>query len=150
MDLEEEIFEKQPVKEKKPKKVLSEAQKEALAKGRARVAEKRAAVAAAKVNAVGEKTSVNLKKQALKEKKTKVKEQEILTKLLENEKTAKRLKKLNRFEEVKNAMYEKIECSKTFAKLQSVLEDITEDDIVDDSKLEKLLTQKYRSLLKEE
>ena len=149
MDSEEEIFEKQPVKEKKPKKVLSEAQKEALAKGRARVAEKRAAVAAAKVNAVGEKTSVTLKKQALKEKKTKVKEQEILTKLLENEKTAKRLKKLNRFEEAKNAMYEKIECSKTFAKLQSVLEDITEDDIVDDAKLEKKLTEKYRLLLKE-
>mgnify|MGYP003635534909 CR=1 FL=1 len=50
MDLEEEIFEKKPIKEKKPKKVLSEAQKEALAKGRARVAEKRAAAAAEKVN----------------------------------------------------------------------------------------------------
>ena len=150
----EEIFEKPTTKDKtKPKKTLSEGQKAALAKGRATVArkreEKKLEAEAKKVNAVGEKASVALKKEGRKEKKGKVKEQELLGRLIDKEKGQKRQKKIDRYEDTKLKMLEKIEDSATFSKLQSVLDDVTEEDIVDDDRLEKKLTEKYRLLLKE-
>ena len=137
----EEIFEK-PKAVKKPKKVLSEAQKAALAKGRAKMAEKRAA----KENKVSEKSSVSQKKEARKDKRSKVKEQDLLQGLLEKETKAK---KMDRWDTMKMSMLGKVSDSKTFQKLQSILEDVNEEDIMDDQKLEKKLLSKYNTLLKE-
>ncbi len=120
------------IKEKPPKKkrVLTEAQKEALAKGRRKVRENR-------LNAEkNKKDSIELKKEQRETKKELTKAQkrqrESRKKMLENE-------KLEKWEDTKHEALGKLSCSMAYKTMESYLDTLTRAEILDDEKLKSRL-----------
>ena len=120
---EEEIFEKP----KKPKRVLTEKQKEALAKGRAKVRENKA-----------KKTSAELKKEQREEKKVLSKRQ---LKALEQ---VKKNKTLDEWDETKSNVLATMPDVDSYNLLNNYLDKLTPEDILD----KKVLKHKIGSFAK--
>ena len=120
---EEEIFEKP----KKPKRVLTEKQKEALAKGRAKVKENKA-----------KKTSAELKKEQREEKKVLSKRQ---LKALEK---VKKNKTLDEWDETKSNVLATMPDVDSYNLLNNYLDTLTPEDILD----KKVLKHKIGSFAK--
>lgn len=159
--MSDEIFEKAeepPKVEKKPKKKVSQATLDALARGREKMRLKREAEKKAKeegkemkkIAKENEKIDNNGAKQDIKQKRTQrktqaqlKKEQEALEAVMERERSRERLAKIERYQMAKCKMLERCASVKVYNELNTVLDDIDEDTICDDDKLaERLLKMK--------
>ena len=129
---EDEIFDKPPLKKKR---VLTEKQKEALAKGRARVSANRKAK---------DKTSVELKTEQREEKRVLSKKQlEALETVKKNE---NKKNKLDNWDEKKSKILSTMPDVKSYDLLNNYLDNISEDDILDDKKLKNKIGQMAKHL----
>ena len=152
---EEEIFDKpaDKPKEKPPRKKreLSEAQKAALAKGRAKMAEKRAAAKSGKTveQLRKEKEDEKAKKEKEKEEKKLAKESKKGEQLNEKQKKEKILDEYN---DKKCAILSRCTNVDVFNRLNKELEDITEEDILSEGQaaLKDKLLKKLDRIEKEE
>ena len=166
---EEEIFDK-PVEKKKEKaprkkRELSEAQKAALAKGRAKMAEKRAAAKSgktvdqikkekeekklAKENKKGEQLNEKQKKTSLAQQRRLKKQQEALNKVMGKQ---KREKLLDEYNDKKCEILSRCTNVDVFNRLNEALDDITEEDILSEGQLalKNKLLKKLEKFEKEE
>ena len=159
--MSDEIFEKAdnpPPVEKKPKKKVSQATLDALARGREKMRLKREADKKAKaegkevkkVTKENEKIDNKGAKQDIKQKRTQrktqgqlKKEQEALEAVMDRERTRERLARIERYQIAKCKMLERCASVKVYNELNSVLEQIDEDTICDDDRLaERLMSVK--------
>lgn len=162
--MSEELFEKgaePPKVEKKPKKQVSQATLDALARGREKMRAKREAEKKAKaekkeeIKAIKENEKVdnkgakeNIKQAKTQRKKTEQlkKEQKALEMVQERERQAERLKKIQRFQDAKCRVLEKCASVKVYNELNTCLENIDEDTICDDEKLQSKILMMKESL----
>ena len=129
---EEEIFQKPPPKKKR---VLTEKQKEALAKGRARVRENKKAK---------DKTSVELKTEQREEKKKLTKKQQEALEVVK--KTEFKKKKNDEWDDKKSKILATMPDEKSFNLLNNYLDTIKEEDVLDDKLLRKRIGQMAKHL----
>lgn len=142
---EEEIFDKPDTKpKKKPKKVLSDAQKEGLAKGRAKVKANREAKLREKLE---KEAKVKIEREGLvKAQKENTKQRETKKKLVSQQaETRQKIvnrnnkKKIDEFEKLKYSALEKLENTEHFDKLDKALTGyIKESDILDGTATKKV------------
>ena len=131
---DEEIFDKGQ-ETPKPKRKLTEKQLAALARGRAKQAEKRRL----KLDKEAVKESTEQRKAQRKVKKERALEQETLEKIKVRERARKeeeaRGKKLSEWEQKRLGILDKCQTEKQFMKMREVLDTIDEDDVLDNDKL---------------
>lgn len=163
--VETEIFAKEPEDfvpvEEKPKRILSEKQIDALAKGRAKVAEnrekKRKLLLKKKKDedfvkqAIEEKIAARVEKRAtLKSNKEQAKRNKLLAKKKEEQAKAEEQKiigrsnqKIEKWIEEREKALDNCQCIEEFDELSGHLDSITEEDILDDKKLHSKLNKIY-------
>lgn len=130
---EEEIFEKPPPKKKR---VLTEKQKEALAKGRAKVKSNR--------NVVKNMESQEIKQIEREEKRVlSKKQQEALETVMKNE---NKKNKLETWDDMKSKMLSTMPDVNSYDLLNNYLDKLSEDDIMDDKKLKNKIGQMAKHL----
>lgn len=139
---EDDVFDKKP----KPKRQLTEKQKEALAEGRRKAKAKRQAkieeeakAAALKQIKKEQKDLEKANKIAAKEKETKKKKLSQQEQAREKVKTFEKQRKLKKYNDVKSEVMGKLSSVAEFDCMEKILSNISEDDILDDTKLKNKL-----------
>ena len=146
---EDEVFDKKP----KAKRQLTEKQKEALAEGRRKAKAKRQAkleeeakAAALKQIKKEQKDLEKANKIAAKEKETKKKKLSQQEQAREKVKTFEKQRKVKKYNDVKAEVMSKLSSVAEFDCMEKILSNISEDDILDDTKLKNKLSSYIRSV----
>ena len=140
---EDEVFDKKP----KAKRQLTEKQKEALAEGRRKAKAKRQAkleeeakAAALKQIKKEQKDLEKANKIAAKEKETKKKKLSQQEQAREKVKTFEKQRKIKKYNDVKSEVMGRLSSVAEFDCMEKILSNISEDDILDDTKLKNKLS----------
>lgn len=144
---DEEIFDKGE-ETPKPKRKLTQKQLDALARGRAKQAEKRRM----KLDKEAMKETTQQRKEQRKVKKERKVEQEMLERIKVREKARKdeekKKEKLSGWEKKRMEILEKCQSEKQFKIITDVLDSFEEEEILDESKMMQKFKLKHEELLK--
>lgn len=145
---ESEIFEKP-----KEKRKLSQKQLDALARGRAKQAEKRR-LALEKQDKKEAKEVGKIKQEKKKEKKVRIREQEILEKVKVREKhnreVARKEEALARWDTIRADALSKCTTLENFRAVEKVLDEVDDDMATDNTKLQEFFKNKYSAITKKD